>query len=247
MLQKVCLKTRRRKGVSNWLGVEDWFYVMRCWALSLLWFRRALFIEQDALCTLICICSLCHYRFIAKGWFANTHCVCVRSVQVLREIQEQYQWKMTQLCAKQAKQRKEFLHNEEHMCYQQPLPTGYGHYSYTWSEPSYTDSLPYDHTDSDISHSHVSVYESYSDTGVASYNRKHGQDACKVYSKSQVYETSSYPYVGSPPYPAYGWVFVEKRWGVTQAGNLAGCEFGFDWWSLQQILGLAGNWVRWIQ
>jgi len=50
---------------------------MRCWALSPLWFPRALFIEQEALCTLICICSLCHYRFIAKGWFANTHCVCV--------------------------------------------------------------------------------------------------------------------------------------------------------------------------
>jgi len=97
-LQKVCLKTSWRKGVSNWLGVEDWFYIMRCWALSLLWFPRALFIEQDALCTLICICSLCHYRFVAKGWFANTHCVC--GVQVLREVQEQYQWKMTQLRAK---------------------------------------------------------------------------------------------------------------------------------------------------
>jgi hypothetical protein len=162
MLQKVCLKTSWRKGVSNWLGVEDWFYFMRCWTLSLLWFLRALFIEQEALCTLICICSLCHYRFIAKGWFANTHCVCVCvcvcGVQVLREIQEQYQQKMTQLCAKQAKQCKEFLHNEADMCYQQPLPTGCGH-SYTQSEPSYTDSLPYDHMITQIQISHTATLQ----------------------------------------------------------------------------------------
>ncbi|CAM6034019.1 unnamed protein product [Sphagnum compactum] len=144
----------------------------------------------------------------SNQWFIQ---VLVKMMKMLTPSCNPLQYDATPFChihaqlhAKQAKQRKEFLHNEAHMCYQQPLPTAYGHYSYTRSEPSYTDSLPYDHTDSGISHCHPSVYESYSDTGVASYNRKHGQDGCKVYSKSQVYETSSYLYVGSPPYPAYG-------------------------------------------
>jgi hypothetical protein len=133
-----------------------------------------------------------------------------RHRKILREIQEQYQQKMTQLRAKQAKQREDFLRHEAHMRYQQPPSTGYGHYPYARSVPPYDDSLPpYDMTyeqpiPTDTTHGHPLVYESYSDAGGASYNRKQGYDGSKVHSKNQVYETSSHPYGGSPPYPAYG-------------------------------------------
>jgi hypothetical protein len=104
----------------------------------------------------------------------------VHAVQILREIQEQYQQKMTQLRAKQAKQREDFLRHEAHMRYQQPPSTGYGLYPYARSVPPYDDSLPpYDMTyeqqiPTDTTHGHPLVYESYSDAGGASYNRKQG-------------------------------------------------------------------------
>lgn len=151
----------------------------------------------------------------------------------MKEIQEQYQQKMTILRSKHAKQREEFLRHESQIRQHQYQHGGYGMYQYSGgnggggSMPS-SRGGPYNGSGYDRGaqsaspenlpghgghggHGHLGVYDSYKDGGPLysnnvshSYNsRKQGYESSRSYG-NQGYDSVPYGYGNSPSYSTYG-------------------------------------------
>ncbi|CAM6107261.1 unnamed protein product [Calypogeia fissa] len=143
----------------------------------------------------------------------------------MKEIQEQYQQKMTILRSKHAKQREEFLRHESQVRqHQYQQHAGYGMYQYGGGNgPPSSRGGPFNGSGYDRGahsaspenlqghgHGHLGVYDSYKDGGPLysnnvshSYSRKQGYESNKNYG-NQGYDSAPYAYGNSPSYSTYG-------------------------------------------
>lgn len=129
----------------------------------------------------------------------------------MRDIQEQYQQKMTTLRSKHAKQREDYLRHESQLRQQQYQQGGYYSYSSGVAVPSGRSVSNFNGGSYDLQHISAgsngpSTYDSYKD-GLSqlashSYSRKQGYENSKGYGGNQGYDSPYYS--TSHAYQTYG-------------------------------------------